>query len=89
VSISTGSCDPEAHRGRHVLLFGEGFLEVFPVSAPPELLTHSWPGNLPRSLWPGIVAQSETLSLRALAHRHGVSHEAIRRTLKHVEALNL
>jgi hypothetical protein len=72
-----------------VLLFGEGALAVFPVCAPATLLSRSWPGKIPRSVWPEVVAQSKTTTLRALADKHGVSREAIRRTLKHAEAMNL
>ncbi len=64
-------------------------MDIFPVFAPPDLLTRSWPGKLPRSVWPEVVAQSKTASLRAVADKHGVSQEAIGRTLKHAEVMSL
>ena len=44
--------------------------------------------KIPRALWPALVAQRGTTTLRAQAEQHGVSHEAIRRTLQHAEAAN-
>ncbi len=37
--------------------------------------------KVPEHLWPELVEQHKTKSLRQLAKQYGVSHEAVRRTL--------
>jgi len=38
--------------------------------------------KIPPSIWPKVIEQRECKSLRRLAGEYGVSHEAVRRTLK-------
>ncbi len=54
---------------------------LFPINAPTYLVV-GWNGKLPSSLWPELVEQHKTGSLRALAKEYGVSQETIRRTLE-------
>jgi hypothetical protein len=42
--------------------------------------------KIPVSAWPDIAERHKTASLRAIAQDYGVSHEAVRRTLRQVGA---
>ena len=68
---------PRPPSGSHLILF----VDIFPVNAPlPPKGNH----KLPPSIWPEIMEQHKTKSLRQLAKEFGASHEAVRRTLKRV-----
>jgi len=56
-------------------MLAEG-LYPLPVLLPPRT-NH----KLPAELWPDLLAHSETRTLRELASRYHVSHEAVRRAL--------
>jgi hypothetical protein len=57
-------------------------LGLFPVTTPIQILfVPQWKGKLPASIMTQLIEQRKNKSLRALAREHGVSHEAIRRTL--------
>jgi DNA-binding phage protein len=54
-------------------------LGLYPViGAVPQKTNH----KIPSHLWPEVVQRRQTESLRAIAQDYGVSHEAVRRTLK-------
>ena len=59
---------------------------LFPVNAPAQLWT-VWTGKIHPSQWTEVGLRSETRSLRALAAEYGVSHEAVRRTLRHAKTV--
>jgi hypothetical protein len=42
--------------------------------------------KIPQHLWPKVAEQHKTKTLRGLAKEYGVSHEAVRRTLKQSRA---
>ncbi len=54
---------------------------LYPVSAPLELV-FNWRGKLPIAILSEITEQYRHESLRSLAKEYGVSHEAVRRTIK-------
>jgi Zn-dependent peptidase ImmA (M78 family) len=61
-------------------------LGLFPVvSEIPENCT----SKIPEHLWPEIIEQRKTKSLRQLAKDYGVSHEAVRRTLGRIGMFDL
>jgi len=55
--------------------------EFFPVNAPAHL-TAIWAGSIKLDQWPELVEKCKTGSLRQVARQYGVSHEAVRRTLR-------
>jgi len=55
--------------------------ELFPVNAPAHL-TITWTGSIQPNQWPEVVEKCRSRSLRQVAKEYGVSHEAVRRTLK-------
>ena len=68
--------DPDGIRGRgfkHFRLLG-----LYPVH---EAVAAKLPHKIPSSLWPELVEESRTRTLRELADAHGVSYEAVRKTL--------
>jgi hypothetical protein len=66
--------------------------ELFQRSNPP-LIKHRRPGpehpnyGIPAELWPSIVQRvvEQKEPLRTVAAAHGVSHETIRRIMRHVK----
>ena len=54
-------------------------LGLYPVH---KAVAASLPDKIPSSLWPELVEESKTKTLRELAGQYGVSHEAVRRTLR-------
>lgn len=74
--LESSRCDPDG--GRTLKQYLQ--LGLFPVDAPVDLTTN-WSGSLPAGLWPKIMEQARTSSLRSLAQHYGVSYESIRRTL--------
>ena len=62
---------------------------------PPALIKHRRPGpkhstyGIPTSEWPTVVQRvvEQKESLRTVAEAYGVSHETIRRIMRHVQKL--
>ena len=57
---------------------------------PVLVLESAQPGKdfrIPYDEWPQLLELSKTKSLRTIAEKYGVSHEAIRRTLQHYNEL--
>ena len=57
---------------------------LYPVNAPAQLCI-PWMGKIKTSAWGALAKGREGKSLRQLAKEDGVSHEAVRRTLKAVK----
>ncbi|MEE9400892.1 MAG: hypothetical protein V3V32_02625 [Dehalococcoidia bacterium] len=69
--------DPDGVRGNMQYLFS-GF---FPINAPADVVL-VWTGKVQTDSWPDLIGKCKTRSLRQVAKDYGVSHEAVRRTLK-------
>ncbi len=54
---------------------------LFPVCTP-DWVTISSPSKIQPSEWAKLAKQHETMSLRHLAKKYGVSHETVNRALK-------
>lgn len=54
---------------------------LYPIDATDDI---QWNGKIDLSQWAGLVQKCQTRSLRQIAKEYGVSHEAVRRTLKQV-----
>ena len=52
---------------------------LYPIDATDDI---HWNGKIDPSQWAGLVKKCQTKSLRQVAKEYGVSHEAVRRTLK-------
>ena len=65
---------------------------IFKLGLYPVLvLEPAQPGKdfrIPYDEWPQLLELSKTKSLRTIAEKYGVSHEAIRRTLRHYNELS-
>ena len=58
----------------------------FPIGAP-DGGAGVWKGKIVCDSWPELVEQCRTRSLREVARRYGVSHEAVRRTIRKAHGL--
>jgi len=59
-------------------------LGLYPVFTDIPTNTHS---RIPRDLRPELIKRYQTESLRSLAKKYGVSHEAVRRAIKNTSVL--
>jgi hypothetical protein len=60
---------------------------LYQVNVPAQL-TRIWTGPLEPNQWPELINKNKMGSLRHTVNEYGISHEAVRRTLRHLLAVD-